>query len=82
MFLGRTIAKVTFYGKSHLFNHVAEVILSSCLKIQGEPDLYGEQDSKIQQNTFPSMHWILNRTPIYGTSWESQLMVREHLVWK
>lgn len=32
MFPGRTIAKVTFYGKSHLFNHVAEVLLSSCLK--------------------------------------------------
>lgn len=32
MFPGRTIAKVTFYGKSHLFNHVAEVIWSSCLK--------------------------------------------------
>lgn len=32
MSLGRNMAKVTFYGKFHLFNRDAEVILSSCLK--------------------------------------------------
>lgn len=51
MFLGRNIAKVTFYGKSHLFNRDAEVFSSSCLK--PKPDLYGGQHSEIQQTALP-----------------------------
>lgn len=52
MSLGRNIAKVTFNGKSHLFNRDAELILSSCL-ISHMSQISMANQTQIQQKNIP-----------------------------